>query len=67
MGAEKQSYGAWLRLYSLQLLLDTVGLAVKGRSGKVTRSSFYCGAWHIMAATATLSIWPERTDARVGL
>jgi hypothetical protein len=32
-----------------------------------------CGAWHIMAATAgskelrRLSIWPERTDAHVGV
>ena len=39
----------------------------EGRPGKVTRNSFGCGAWHIMAATVILSIWPERTDAHVGL
>jgi hypothetical protein len=31
------------------------------------KQSYDCGAWYITAATATLSIWPERTDAYVGL
>jgi hypothetical protein len=50
-----------------QLLQDTVGLTMRGdlaRQREVVNSH---GAWHIMAATETLSIWPERTDTRVGL
>lgn len=68
MGWKHIEYAAWLGVYSTQILRGMVGPAGVAEMWQgIAKGGQTPGARHIMAATATLSIWPERTEAHVGL